>query len=122
VGTYYLQNSGNFWVAVDGEKVVGTIAMKNIGNGFGMMRKMFVRKEYRGKQAGVSQNLLNHLLQWAQHKNIREIYLGTIPEFKAAHRFYEKNGFFKIQKEDLPDRFPVIEHYKIFYCYKIFSS
>ena len=117
IDSYYKKDGGNFWVAVDGGEVVGTVAMKNIGNGYGMMRKMFVSKEYRGKQTGVSQGLLDQLLLWAKQKKIINIYLGTITQFKAAHRFYERNGFNKIEKEKLPESFPVIDHYEIFYCY-----
>ncbi len=30
------------------------------------------------------------------------IYLGTMSQFKAAHKFYEKNGFKKIIISNLP--------------------
>ena len=53
--------------------------------------------------------LLKKLLDWATTKRLREIYLGTTPQFLVAHRFYEKNGFAEIPKEDLPETFPIME-------------
>ncbi len=119
IPSFYQQENGNFWVAVDGGAVVGTIAMKNIGNGNAVLRKMFVQKEYRGKELGVSRALLTQLIEWAREKNFRRIYLGTTPQFLAAHRFYVKNGFTEIGVEELPAEFPVMEVDKKFYCYSL---
>ncbi|UZQ52111.1 GNAT family N-acetyltransferase [Clostridium kluyveri] len=94
IDTFYWQNNGNFWVAVDNQVVIGTIAIKNIGNKNATLRKMFVKQEYnRGKDIGVSSNLLLQLLDWAKQENFSRIFLGTTSQFLAAHRFYEKNGF-----------------------------
>ena len=38
----------------------------------------------------------------------RSVYLGTTEAFRAAHRFYEKNGFSEIEKGELPPAFPVM--------------
>lgn len=119
IPSFYQQEYGNFWAAVDGGVVVGTIAMKNIGNGNAVLRKMFVKKEYRGKELGVSRALLTHLIEWAREKNFSKIYLGTTTQFLAAHRFYEKNGFMEIGVEELPAEFPIMEVDKKFYCYSL---
>jgi len=115
----FYQKNGNFWVALDDDKVVGTTALISIGNGDGTLRKMFVKKEYRGKDKGISSSLLSFLLNWAGENNYKRIFLGTTPQFLAAHRFYEKNNFINIQKEDLPETFPVMKVDKIFYRYII---
>lgn len=69
---------------------------------------MFVRKVSRGKEKGTGQLLLNTLLQWCREKEIREIYLGTVEQLHAAKRFYERNHFEKVVKEDLPKEFPLM--------------
>ncbi len=97
---------GNFWVATDGEEVVGTIALLDIGDGRAALRKMFVRASHRG--AGVAKALLETLLAWCRQRSIREVYLGTAPQLLAAHRFYEKNGFREIDRPELPPSFPVV--------------
>jgi N-acetylglutamate synthase-like GNAT family acetyltransferase len=113
----FYQKDGNFWVALSENEVVGTVAIKNIGNANAMLRKMFVKESYRGKDKDVSGRLLAQLLNWAGENQFCKIFLGTTPQFLAAHRFYEKNNFIEIKEEELPDEFPVMEVDKKFYCY-----
>jgi N-acetylglutamate synthase-like GNAT family acetyltransferase len=113
----YQQGNGNFWVAVEESKPVGTIALVDIGKYRGALRKMFVHPSSRGKNKGVAQNLLDTLLAWCRLKGIHTVYLGTIDVMKAAHRFYEKNGFVEIKKEQLPEDFPVMKVDNVFYKY-----
>ncbi len=119
IPNFYQSNNGNFWVALAGNKVVGTIALLDIGNGQGALRKMFVDAAYRGKEFGVGQKLLHQLLQWAMQKNFKEIFLGTTEKFLAAQRFYEKNGFIEIKKEALPKSFPIMAVDVKFYKYAV---
>ena len=106
---YYQVNNGGFWIAKLDEKVIGTIALLDIGNNKGALRKMFVDKNYRGKEFGVGQKLLNSLVASARQKGVTDIFLGTTEKFIGAQRFYEKNGFVELQKQDLPKEFPVME-------------
>lgn len=103
---FYQKENGNFWLAITDAGVVGTIALLDIDNHQGALRKMFVHKDYRGKEHGTGQLLLNTLLAWAQQKGYTEIYLGTTAKFLAAHRFYEKNNFKEVEVAELPARFP----------------
>ena len=80
---------------------------------------MFVKKEYRGPKYQAASRLLNNALRWAEEKSIKAVYLGTTPQFVAAHRFYEKNGFESIGIEQLPISFPVLKVDKKFYTYLI---
>jgi len=66
---------------------------------------MFVKKEYRGKEFGVGQGLLDALLEWAKQKGFSDIFLGATEEFIAAHRFYEKNKSILTEKESLQKNF-----------------
>ena len=106
---YYQTNNGNFWIAKIDDEIIGTIALLDIGNYKVALRKMFVDKNYRGKETGVGQKLLNTLINWTRYKGFKEIYLGTTEKFIAAQRFYEKNGFKEIGKQELPVSFPVME-------------
>lgn len=54
-------------------------------------------------------------------KPFQSIVLGTTPQFVAAHRFYEKNGFIKIDPAELPKSFPVLAVDKKFYQYTLES-
>ncbi len=115
ISTFYQQAGGNFWVAVNGDDVIGTIALFSIGNGQGVIRKMFVHSNYRGATWGVAQQLLDTLVAWCKTRQIDEIFLGTIDTMKAAHRFYEKNGFYSVEKAVLPATFPIMKVDNRFY-------
>jgi N-acetylglutamate synthase-like GNAT family acetyltransferase len=106
ISTFYQKGTGNFWVAKSDNQVIGTIALLDIGNSQCALRKMFVAKEYRGKEKGVAQRLLTALIDWCKSKKITEVYLGTVATYLAAHRFYEKNHFQEISPSELPESFP----------------
>src|SRR6478736_109091 len=82
---FYQKGLGNFWMALDEDKVVGTIALLDIGNGQAALRKMFVAASHRGAQHGVAKRLLDTLVVWCDTHEVREIYLGTTAKFLAAH-------------------------------------
>ena len=116
---FYQTGSGNFWVALHDGEVVGTISLLDIGNGQGALRKMFVKKKFRGSTKTVACRLLEVLLEWCRRHNINEIYLGTTAKFLAAHRFYEKRGFLEIEKKELPVSFPLMIVDTKFYKYSV---
>ena len=105
IAGYYQQGAGNFWVALTEDEVIGTIALLDIGNHAGALRKMFVHASYRGGKHGVATRLLETLLEWARTRGMADVYLGTTEKFLGAHRFYERNGFAQIAASDLPPTF-----------------
>lgn len=108
ISGFYQTGNSNFWVALHEGEVVGTASLLDIGNSQGALRKMFVKAPFRGAQYGVARQLLDALLRWCSERNVREVYLGTTAKFRAAHRFYEKNGFFEIPPSQLPGAFPIM--------------
>ena len=113
--TYYQHSGGRFWGAFDGEKLIGTIALIALGHQAGAIRKMFVQQEYRGKEKGIGQQLFDHLLAYCKTADIEDIYLGTVAQMNAAHRFYERNGFTPIDADALPFYFPRMAVDNVFY-------
>ena len=103
-----------FWLAVDGDHVLGTIGLSRIDDQNGFLRHLFVAKEGRGK-SGVSQALLDTALAEAKKLQYENTYLGTMDQFKAAQKFYAKNHFVCIPKEALPDLMPVSPLDTLFY-------
>jgi N-acetylglutamate synthase-like GNAT family acetyltransferase len=106
IPAFYQQGSGNFWVAVSEDEVIGTVALLDIGNHQGALRKMFVHPSYRGPGSGVAGRLLETLVEWSRARGVNEVYLGTTEKFLTAHRFYERNGFQQISASELPPSFP----------------
>lgn len=127
IETNYLRPGGGFWGAIlDNEpgahpttppepQLLGTIGLMNVGRSAGVIRKMFVKKEFRGKDLALAQQLFDILKTEGRKKGITDLYLGTVDMLKAAHRFYEKNGFQRIAVEDLPVYFPRMMADNVFY-------
>jgi len=109
IPNFYQTGVGNFWIALYNNRVVGTISLLDIGNNQAALRKMFVKAAYRGRGYNTAKLLLLRLIGWARANKINEIYLGTTEKFLAAHRFYEKNGFVQIAKDNLPAAFPIMK-------------
>lgn len=111
----YQQNNGNFWVALHAGKVIGTIAAIDFGDDLLALRKMFVHRDFRGREHGTAQRLWETLLDWSTERQVRAIFLGTIERLAAARRFYLRNGFTEIAKNDLPENFPRMAVDTLFY-------
>jgi GNAT superfamily N-acetyltransferase len=112
---YYHGAGGGFWGAFHGEELVGTIGLIPFGGGEAAIRKMFVKKEYRGATHGVAPRLLQLAIDHCRNTGIRAVYLGTVEILQAARRFYEKNGFDRIDPENLPPSFPRMPVDTLFY-------
>ncbi|PJJ84459.1 GNAT family N-acetyltransferase [Mucilaginibacter auburnensis] len=113
----YHAGGGNFWGAFEGEELVGTIALIDIGHNAGTIRKMFIKDGHRG--TGLAQQLLDTLVAYSRQKNITQLYLGTSAVLKAAHRFYERNGFVLTPVAHFPSYFPKMAVDTMFYALKI---
>lgn len=98
----YIDKGGNFWIAKDDEKLIGTIGIMPYGAGTAVLKKFFVYKEYQGEPHHTGRRLYNALLAFAKEKAYRTILLDTPKNTERAHKFYEKAGFQKVNEEDLP--------------------
>ena len=117
INDFYRKGKGNFWIAVENEKLLGTVGLIDMQDGNLALRKMFVEANSRGKEKSVALLLLQTVLAWCKQKGVKNIYLGTVEILKAAHRFYEKNGFVKIEAANLPVSFPRMAVDTLFYQY-----
>lgn len=95
----------NYWVAVNDGKIVGTVGILVVENDFGVLKKMMLKKAFRGKEFGIAKTLLETVIEWCKENRISKLYLGTMNQFKAARYFYKKNGFKEISKNELPNNF-----------------
>ena len=102
----YQAGGGEFWVARAGGEVAGTIAAIRIAEDAVALRKMFVDAEHRGD--GLAARLMETLVAWARREGVRTLYLGTTAVMSAAHRFYAKHGFARIDPAELPPSFPLM--------------
>ena len=89
-------SNGGFWVAVDGDHVVGTVAIRDAGDQIALLNRMFVDTQRHG--SGIGQRLFDHALQFARSHGYTDMILNTHEKMTRAHRFYEKNGFTQVRK------------------------
>ncbi len=101
---YTPRHPDHYWVALDGDVVVGSVAL-NVENGFGVLKRMFVHKDYRGKEKLIAQQLLDTALNRCHDVGVDTLYLGTMYQFIAAQKFYIRAGFEKISVDQLLDTF-----------------
>ena len=103
ISSVYQKENGNFWLAFDGDKLVGTIGLESYTGGRGYIRRMYVDSAYRGK--GVAQELLFTLVEFARLNGFTKLYLATTDDMVAAQKFYIKEGFKQIKAlpQDLPN-------------------
>lgn len=98
----FKNNFDKLWLLKNKELLIGTIGVIRLKNNNAILKSMFVKKEYRGKSYGVSSSLIQTAIDWLQNEKIDSVYLGTMTQFKAAQKFYTKNGFRKIDSTELP--------------------
>lgn len=103
----FYNDKGNWlWAAINKhDEVVGTIGLEKLNDEQAVLRKMFIKKEYRGKTLGLATKLFRILLNEAKHQQFKEILLDTPLVTHAAHRFYERNGFELISSDLVPDNY-----------------
>lgn len=100
INQFYQQKGGEFWVATSNGNVIGTIGLMLKEHHCAVMKKFFVKKEFRSQKVGLA--LYRKLIAFAKAANVKHIILGTPSVAHAAHKFYENAGFHKIDTTDLP--------------------
>jgi len=88
---------GRFWIALNNNNVVGTVALRDMGNQIAKLNRMFVLIEYHG--SGVGQKLFDHAVNFAKKQGFTKMILNTHELMYRAHRFYEKNNFIRKDKK-----------------------
>ncbi len=114
INTFYKNRNGNFWIALHNSNLIGTIGIYFLNATSVELRRMFVTPKFRGKEFGVGQGLLDLALNWAKANGYKLVYLETTDLLVAAGKFYIKNNFEFINKEELPDNFPALTPSGIF--------
>jgi len=105
IQSQYIDRGGNFWVAIENDRVVGTIAFYPFSNKIGVLKKFFVDKKFRGYPNYLGQKLYETLVEYAKLNNFKTIMLDTPNNTERAHKFYIKAGFKQISYENLPIKY-----------------
>ena len=99
---YFFKDGGYFWLALDDDKLAGTIALKKYNNEVAGLKKFFVWEEYRSNPHYLGQKLYAKFLNYALCNNFKTIVLSTPKNTQRAHNFYKKAGFKLTDKKNIP--------------------
>jgi molybdopterin-guanine dinucleotide biosynthesis protein A len=91
------QTYAALWVVLEGDDVVGSIAVRDLGDRRLELKRMYLRPSQRGR--GLGRRLLATALEWARAHGTRTIRLDTTEEMEAARHLYEQHGFRRIPGE-----------------------
>ncbi len=95
----------SYWVAIADNVVIGSVGVI-IADSYAILKSLFVAKAFRGSELNVAGRLIDCVKDEAVRRGCAQIFLGTMEQFKAAQRFYEKHGYKKIQVKELPGDYP----------------
>jgi GNAT superfamily N-acetyltransferase len=82
------------WVAVDGDDVIGSVALRDLGDGAVELKRMYLRPSARGR--GLGKELLALALEWSREHGFDRVRLDTSERMVAAQRLYEAHGFVRV--------------------------
>jgi molybdenum cofactor guanylyltransferase len=85
-------------VAVMDGEVVGSVALRRVGPGTLQLKRMYLRREQRGR--GLGRRLLETALAQARASGSKRIELDTTERMEAARALYEAYGFRHVQGDD----------------------
>ncbi len=60
INACYRNSGGGFWIAVNDDRVVGTLGLINKNGICGILKKFFIKREFRGGEKGVSAAFINY--------------------------------------------------------------
>ncbi|MCM8774953.1 MAG: GNAT family N-acetyltransferase [Candidatus Omnitrophica bacterium] len=80
-----------FFVAVDGDRVVGTVAIKKEDDRVALLRRLFVDTPYRNQRIGM--RLIDRALQFCSEVGYGEVVFRTTSRMEGAIQLCRKCGF-----------------------------
>jgi putative acetyltransferase len=92
----YSPPDGLFLVALDGEELIGTAAIRQLDATTAELRRMWLLEPYQGR--GIGYRLWRELLAFARAKGYRRVRLTTDDENDRARVFYRRLGFYEIAR------------------------
>ncbi len=94
----YWRQQGAFYVLMDGEQLIGTVALHRVSATVCELGRMYLAADYRGR--GLGRKLLHHALQQAEVRGFTEVVLKTASVLKEALALYRRAGFLPVADQE----------------------
>jgi GNAT superfamily N-acetyltransferase len=97
ISAYYGERDGCFWVAVMGDRVVGTFGLERASNDAMELRRMYVDPSARRR--GIARRMLQFAEDECRSRNVSRIELSTAEIQQAALALYRNAGYRLVREE-----------------------
>jgi GNAT superfamily N-acetyltransferase len=97
VSDYYTERDGSFWVAVDGETIVGMFGLESSTDGGMELRRMYVDPDLRRR--GIARMMLNFAEEECRRRNRPRLNLSTSELQTDALALYQGAGYERVREE-----------------------
>jgi GNAT superfamily N-acetyltransferase len=101
IDAYYSERDGGFWVALQGNKVVGMFGLERVGPESLELRRMYVDPSVR--RGGIARRMLHHAEAECRRRRIRRLELSTSELQEAALGLYRSEGYTLTREETAVD-------------------
>ena len=97
-GDHYFGNRGIFLVAMDGERLIGTGAVRRLDDETCEIKRMWLLEDYHGQ--GIGWRMMQELLAFARWVGYARVELNTSTQQERAIQFYLRVGFEFMETEE----------------------
>ena len=94
---YYSERDGGFWVAVNGDKVVGTFGLERAAKDAMELRRMYV--DPLARRQGIARQMLQFAENECRSRNVSRLQLSTAEIQQAALALYRNAGYRLVHEE-----------------------
>jgi GNAT superfamily N-acetyltransferase len=94
---YYREREGGFWVAADGDKIVGTFGLESSGHDAMELRRMYVDPDLRRR--GIARRMLHVAEQACRRRGRSRMVLSTSELQQEALSLYRNAGYELVREE-----------------------
>jgi GNAT superfamily N-acetyltransferase len=97
ISAYYGERDGCFWVAVTGDKVVGTFGLERASADAMELRRMYV--DPFARRRGIARRMLQFAEDECRRRNVMRLELSTAEIQQAAIALYKSAGYRLVRQE-----------------------